>query len=91
MKLVASSGRDDIWRIVELAHHEFPMVPVLTRHYAPELTGRARLGGYEGIVDETMASVRARDAERMALEQVGDMDARKALIHGNLNQREPGH
>ncbi|MFN7003875.1 MAG: hypothetical protein ACK4NW_10665 [Roseinatronobacter sp.] len=84
MKLVASSGRDDISRIVELARHEFPLVPVLTR--AP-----SRLGEDKGIVDGTMACIRAIDAARMALEQVGGMGAGKSLIHGNLNQRAPGH
>lgn len=114
--LIAASGRDDISRIVELARHEFPMVPVLTRavtrQHAQELIrhgaafqiretyesalslGRealVRLGEDAVIVDDTMASVRNSDAERMALEQVGGMDASKALIHGNLNQPEPGH
>ncbi|MFN4172237.1 MAG: monovalent cation:proton antiporter-2 (CPA2) family protein [Pseudorhodobacter sp.] len=113
--VVAASSRDAISRIVELARHEFPMVPVLaralTRQHAQELIhhgaafqiretyesallmGRealARLGEAEAVVDETMTSVRARDAERMALEQVGGLDASRALIHGNLNQPEPG-
>ncbi|MBL4916287.1 monovalent cation:proton antiporter-2 (CPA2) family protein [Szabonella alba] len=114
--VVAASDRDAISRIVELARHEFPMVPVLaralTRQHALELVahgaafqiretyesamlmGRealARLGETAETVEETMADVRARDAERMALEQVGGMDASKALIHGNLNQTGGGH
>jgi voltage-gated potassium channel Kch len=110
--IVAASDRDVISQIVELARHEFPMVPVLaralTRQHAQELVrhgaafqiretyesalvmGRealTRLGETPEIVEETLADVRARDAERMALEQVGGMeDASKALIHGNMGQ-----
>ncbi|MFN4156464.1 MAG: monovalent cation:proton antiporter-2 (CPA2) family protein [Paracoccaceae bacterium] len=114
--VVAVSGRDAISRIVELARHEFPQVPVLaralTRQHAQELIqhgaafqiretyesamvmGRealSRLGESEEIVEDTMTTVRARDAERMALEQVGGMDASKALIHGNRDQQARGH
>ena len=114
--VVAASDRAAISRIVELAHHEFPMVPVLTRavtrQHAQELVrhgaafqiretyesalliGRealARLGEPPEVVEDTMSEVRARDAERMALEQVGGMDAGKALIHGNMDQPEGGH
>ncbi|OJY30185.1 MAG: potassium transporter [Rhodobacterales bacterium 65-51] len=110
--IVAASDRDVISQIVELARHEFPMVPVLaralTRQHAQELVrhgaafqiretyesalvmGRealTRLGETPESVEETLADVRARDAERMALEQVGGMeDASKALIHGNMGQ-----
>lgn len=114
--VVAASDRDAISRIVELARHEFPMVPVLaralSRQHAQELLqhgaafqiretyesamvmGREallRLGEPPEIVEETVAAVRAGDAERMALEQVGGMDASKALIHGNIGQPERGH
>jgi len=109
--IVAANGRDDISRIVELARHEFPMVPVLsravTRQHAQELIrygaafqiretyesalvmGRealTQLGDRDVVVDETIACVRSSDAERMALEQVGGMDASKILIHGNMHQ-----
>lgn len=114
--VIAASDRDSISRIVELARHEFPMVPVLaralTRQHALELVrhgaafqiretfesamamGREallRLAEPPEVVDETMADVRTRDNERMALEQVGGMDASKALIHGNVKQPESGH
>ncbi len=115
--VVAVSGRDTISRIVELARHEFPMVPVLaralTRQHAQELIrhgadfqiretyesalvmGREalmRLGEAPEIVEDTMSTVRSRDAERMALEQVGGIDdASKALIHGNREQKDHGH
>ncbi len=114
--LVAASDRDAISRTVELARHEFPLVPVLTRaisrQHAQELLhhgavfqiretyesamlmGRealARLGETPEVVDETVATVRAQDAERMALEQLGGMAESKALIHGNIGQPEGGH
>ncbi len=111
MIVVAASDRDAISRIVELARHEFPLVPVLaralTRQHAIELVrhgaafniretyesamimGREallRLGETAVVVDETVEMVRAQDAQRMALEQVGGMEESKALIHGNMNQ-----
>ncbi len=114
--VVAASDRDAITRIVELAHHEFPMVPVLSRalnrQHAQEVVGLGaafqiretyesalllgreallRLAEQPEVVDDTMAEVRARDAERMALEQVGGMDAGKELIHGNMNKPEQSH
>lgn len=114
--LVAASNRDAISRIVELARHEFPLVPVLaralTRQHAQELLhhgaafqiretyesamvmGREallQLGDAVDDADEIMARMRAEDAERMALEMAGGMDASKALIHGNMNQPESGH
>ena len=114
--LVAASNRDAISRIVELARHEFPLVPVLaralTRQHAQELLHHgaafqiretyesAMVMGREALLhlgdavddaDEIMARMRAEDAERMALEMAGGMDASKALIHGNMNQPESGH
>lgn len=114
--LVAASDRDAISRTVELARHEFPLVPVLSRalsrQHALELLhhgaafqiretyesamvmGRealVRLGEPPEVVDEIVATVRAQDAERMALEQAGGMAESKALIHGNAQQAGGGH
>jgi glutathione-regulated potassium-efflux system protein KefB len=114
--VVAASDRDAISRIVELAHHEFPMVPVLaratTRQHAQELLRHgaafqiretyesAMVMGREAllhlaeppeVVEDVMADVRARDAERMALEQIGGVDASRALIRGNMAQVQGGH
>lgn len=114
--VVAASDRGAISRIVELARHEFPLVPVLaralTRQHAQELLRHGatfqiretyesamvmgqeallRLGDAPEVVAETVAIVRAQDAERMALEQIGGMDQSKALIHGNMNQPKGGH
>ncbi len=114
--LVAASGREAISHIVELARHEFPMVPVLTRaltrQHAIELVqqgaafqiretyesamvmGREallRLGEAPELIEDTIATVRAQDIERMALEQVGGQEASRALIHGNMHQPTAGH
>ncbi len=114
--VVAASDRDAISHIVQLARHEFPLVPVLaralSRQHAQELLhhGAAfqiretfesamvmgqeallQLGEAPEVAAETVASVRAQDAERMALELVGGLDESKALIHGNMNQPEAGH
>ncbi len=51
----------------------------------------SRLGEPPEVVDGIIATVRARDAERMALEQAGGMAESKALIHGNAQQASGGH
>lgn len=58
------------------------------------LTGRealVRLGDSPDEVDQTIAAVRARDAERFALQVVGGTMAGKSLLVGNLEQPGAGH
>lgn len=57
-------------------------------------TGREallRLGDSPEVVEDIMVAVRARDAERFALQSVGGIAAGKNLLHGNLGQRVEGH
>lgn len=50
-----------------------------------------RLGEPAEEVEETMAAVRALDAERFALQTVGGAKAGTELLHGNLGQKPEGH
>ena len=50
-----------------------------------------RLGEPAEEVEETMAAVRALDAERFALQTVGGAKAGTELLHGNLGQKPDGH
>jgi glutathione-regulated potassium-efflux system protein KefB len=57
-------------------------------------TGREallRLGENHEVVEDVVAGVRARDAERFALQSVGGAAAGKSLLHGNLGQQAEGH
>lgn len=49
------------------------------------------LGDDPETAAETIAAVRRRDAERLALQVGGDIYAGRELLHGNLAPRDPGH
>lgn len=50
-----------------------------------------QLGESPEVVNDTITAIRARDAERFALETVGGITAAKALLHGNKEQPDHGH
>ncbi|NPD14802.1 potassium transporter [Xinfangfangia sp. D13-10-4-6] len=50
-----------------------------------------RLGEDPILVEDTMADIRTRDAERMVLEQSGGLDESRALLHGNIDQPGGAH
>ena len=51
----------------------------------------SRLGESDEEVEDTVAGIRVRDAERFVLELAGGLEAGKALFHGNRDQPEHGH
>lgn len=59
----------------------FESAPVLGRE------ALERLGESPAVIEDTLSDIRARDAERFALQSVGGETAGKELLHGN---REPG-
>ncbi len=106
--VVAPDSREAVSKIVELAKHEFPQVPVLARAFdrahAVELRAAgvdfqiretfesAMVLGREALlalgetpedVEDIMAAARARDAERLLLDQAEGFRAGASLIIGN--------
>ena len=106
--VVAPDSREAVSKIVELAKHEFPQVPVLARAFdrahAVELRAAgvdfqiretfesAMVLGREALlalgetpedVEDIMAAARARDADRLVLDQAEGFRAGASLIIGN--------